>query len=477
MNFSFKLKAALVYILVFALPSCHSNPSTTPVLTPLNTTLSPSPNYTIEEIDQPHPTDQILAEAIIAPTVDISMMNVSLKQELYFSWAAEGGPDSPSSFSGCTTKLFEQYGVSDESRQEFFTNGIVPSELIGTSVSPFFSSSVDYDIYLCIYGFPEDAILTIELYTPEDTLCVSQDVRVSDYYYLAIGEITEVDFALDWPRCSHAGQWTLFVKSAGISLKKTIWINQYEITRLRASILCDSPDGYISVQGARYPPGESRLLGVYGDCSGGNYDDGYASTCALLESYLIEISNEGSFDVLLTPNLLGEYIVVPIERDTPPDYGGVEYYSLSPGVIYYPEVCDYLRDEAIFNVIKQFNADQTLAVRTLDSQILHNTCTAECLSWNTDYIDELREDNLYEVQEQLAFEVTLIDILDNVATVTTRETWRTQKHDWTTHECLYHQPTFDTQQTYILVYSDQGWKVSRNDFDTPVPADQPGCLE
>jgi hypothetical protein len=93
------------------------------------------------------------------------------------------------------------------------------------------------------------------------------------------------------------------------------------------------------------------------------------------------------------------------------------------------------------------------------------------------YVNELREGNLYEVQEQLAFEVTFIDILDNTATVTTRETWRTQKYDRTTHECRYHQPTFSTQQTYTLVYDDGVWKVSWNNFDTPVPADKLGCLE
>jgi hypothetical protein len=437
-------------------------------------TPAPTPSHTIDEIDQPRPTAQLLEGATIAPTVDISTMNISLKQELYFAWAAEGGPTSSS---GCTKELFTKYGVSYESQQEFFTDGVVPPELKGIQISPFFSGAVDDKIHLCIHGFPEDEIITIELYTPEETLCMSQDVRISDYYYQAVGEVTEVYFTVDWPRCSSAGQWTLVVKSTDTSLRESIEINWKDMAKLSASSLCDSSDDHISVRGMGYPHGESRFLGVYGACYDNGENWGREIACKLLEAYLIKIDDDGSFDVLLPSNLSSEYIVVPIIGDDSPEDGGFYDWTLNPGIIHYPEICDYLREEEVVNVIKKFNEDQTLAVRTLDSQILQDTCTDECFSWHVDYINELREGNLYEVQEQLAFEVISVDILDNTATVTTRETWRTRKHDLTTSECRYHQPTFSTQQTYTLVYDSGVWKVSWNNFDTPVPADEPGCPE
>jgi hypothetical protein len=242
------------------------------------------------------------------------------------------------------------------------------------------------------------------------------------------------------------------------------------MAKLGASRLCDSPDGYVSVQGVGYPHGESRLLGVYGACSVWSFE----RTCKLIEAYSIRIGDNGSFNVLLPSTSSGEFIVVPIMGNDSPDTGG-DSYGLSPGVVYYPEARSCRRKEVV-EAIKQFNEDQTLAVRALDSKILQDICTNECLSWHIDYINELRESNLYEVQEQLAFEVSSVDIFDNTAMVTTRETWRTRKYDRTTHECRYHQPTFSSQQTYILVYYDgRGWKVRRNNFDTSVPADKPGC--
>jgi hypothetical protein len=332
MSVRIKFRVAFVCILVFVSLSCNSVPlATEPVLIPDSTTLSPSPSNTIEEIGQPRPTAQILEKPAIAPTVDISMMNIGLKQELYFTWGAEEGPSS----SGCTRKLFAKYDVSRESVHEFYVSGAVPPELKETTVSPFFLRSVDDEIHLCIYGFPEDEIITIELYTPEDTLCVSQEVRVSDYYHLAVGEITEVDFAMDWPRCSQAGQWALVVKSARVSLWKPIQISWEDMAKLSASRLCDSPDSYVSVQGVGYPHGESRLLGVYGACFSPDQD--YEKVCELMESYSIRIGDDGSFDVLLPPNLSGEYIVVPIMRDDPPEIGRSLGSLLTPGVIDYPE--------------------------------------------------------------------------------------------------------------------------------------------
>lgn len=130
-------------------------------------------------------------------------------------------------------------------------------------------------------------------------------------------------------------------------------------------------------------------------------------------------------------------------------------------------------EDLIENVIRQYNSDQTAAVRNLDVQILQATCTGNCYAVNRDYIDELTQNNLYEVQEQLAFEVVSISISGNTATVVTNETWRTFKYDHSTNDCRYHQPTFHTRQTYILIREGNQWKISQNDFDAP--NDVPGC--
>jgi hypothetical protein len=133
-----------------------------------------------------------------------------------------------------------------------------------------------------------------------------------------------------------------------------------------------------------------------------------------------------------------------------------------------------IRDQVV-NVIRRFNADQTTAVQELNLDILRDTCTGRCFMAQREYMEQLIRDNLYEVQEQLNFEVLNIDVSGNTAEVVTTETWRTAKYDRSTHECRYHQPTFVTQQTYTLVREGGTWKISWDNFDTPAPADIPGC--
>lgn len=134
-----------------------------------------------------------------------------------------------------------------------------------------------------------------------------------------------------------------------------------------------------------------------------------------------------------------------------------------------------LTEHEVVDVIRRFNADQTTAVRNLDLEILRTTCTGGCYSSNRAYMNQLIKDNLYEVQEQLGFEVVSVHVSDNAAMVVTRETWRTAKYDRSTHECRYHQPLFTTQQTYTLVREGTTWKIAEDRFDTPAPADVPGC--
>jgi hypothetical protein len=132
-------------------------------------------------------------------------------------------------------------------------------------------------------------------------------------------------------------------------------------------------------------------------------------------------------------------------------------------------------EEEVVHVIRQFNADQTAAVRELVVNALGSTCTGRCYAEQQRYIDQLIRDNLYEVQEQLGFDVLSIHVSGNGATVVTRETWQTKKYDRDTHDCRYHQPAFTTQQTYTLVREGSVWKITWDSFDTPAPTDVPGC--
>jgi len=129
----------------------------------------------------------------------------------------------------------------------------------------------------------------------------------------------------------------------------------------------------------------------------------------------------------------------------------------------------------VVDVIRRFNADQTTAMRDLNLDAVRSTCTDRCLVAQREYMEQLVRDNLYEIQEQLDFEVLRVDVSGDTAEVVTSETWRTAKYDRSTQECRYHQPTFVTQQTYTLVREGGTWKISWDNFDTPAPADIPGC--
>jgi len=340
-------------LLLFVIVSCNSVPSEEePTIS--SEIDNPTPINVGEAQHEPPPSTAQIPEApVVAPTVDLHNTNINLKQELYFTGGAERGDD----LSSCERGLFEKYEVSDENERGFVIDGIAPPELKEIQVSPFLFSwtgiaalpevwtdNNDTKLYLCIYGFPEDEIATVELYTPENELCASWDIHISDYYYLKVGDVTIVDFVTEWPRCSHAGQWSIAVKSTSVSITDSIEIDWHQMAQLSVSNFCDSSDNYISVKGVGYPFGETRILGVYGNCFWGDSDRGYVYTCELLASHIIDIDETGKFDVLLPAYSLGEYIVVPIMKEEPPNYGGHEMWFVTPGIAYYQGNCDSNRD-------------------------------------------------------------------------------------------------------------------------------------
>lgn len=359
-----KSLCAFVCFLAFITASCSSPPSAgEPTLT-LDVIAKPSTtpekigstpvNLVKEPTKQLQPTAQTLQGPVIAPTVDVNTIDINLKQELYFDWGAEQGDGFSSDDSNlptCTHWLFEKYGVSSRSISEFFVNGVIPAELKSERVPPFFQQQVGVNdnLHLCIYGFPEDEIVTVELHAPGNSLCVTREVHVSEYYYLAIGHVTVVDLLIGSPWCSYAGKYSLTVKSASAYITEPIEIRWDQTAKFSVSCASNDFSGvYESVTGAGYPPGETRLLGVYGTCSAPGEGPGGAIACDLLAAYMISIDDSGRFEVLLPLDLseLGaEYIVVPQIEDYPPAYGGHTDLYLNPGVVrYYSTDCDSIRD-------------------------------------------------------------------------------------------------------------------------------------
>lgn len=132
-------------------------------------------------------------------------------------------------------------------------------------------------------------------------------------------------------------------------------------------------------------------------------------------------------------------------------------------------------EDEVINVVRRFNADQTVAVRELNADLLRATATGKWLRLQVNYIEQLRRQNLYEVQQQQGFTVIAVRVRGGTATVVTQEIWRTAKFDRDTHQCKYHQPLFTTTQTYTLVKEGDSWKITEDIFEPDAPADVPGC--
>lgn len=132
-------------------------------------------------------------------------------------------------------------------------------------------------------------------------------------------------------------------------------------------------------------------------------------------------------------------------------------------------------EDEVVNVVRRFNADQTVAVRELNADILRATATGKWLRLQINYIERLRQQNLYEVQQQQGFTIISVRVQEGVAKVVTQEIWRTAKFDRDTNQCKYHQPLFTTTQTYTLVKEGESWKITEDIFEPDAPADIPGC--
>ncbi|MDW8403775.1 hypothetical protein [Chloroflexus sp.] len=72
-------------------------------------------------------------------------------------------------------------------------------------------------------------------------------------------------------------------------------------------------------------------------------------------------------------------------------------------------------EDEVVNVVRRFNADQTIAVRELNVDMLRATSTGKWLRWQTIYIEQLRQQNLYEVQQQRGFTVLSVRVRGDTA--------------------------------------------------------------
>lgn len=115
----------LIYAIVFILVACGSDLESVE-----STIIVPSSSADPEATSMPQSTRiQLTASALEQPTnqptVDMSTINIDLKQEIFFDWGAEQGGmvlDIPV----CVDKLFTAYQVSDEDRGKFAIDNVIP---------------------------------------------------------------------------------------------------------------------------------------------------------------------------------------------------------------------------------------------------------------------------------------------------------------------------------------------------------------
>jgi hypothetical protein len=147
----------------------------------------------------------------------------------------------------------------------------------------------------------------------------------------------------------------------------------------------------------------------------------------------------------------------------------------SPVKVITPDPLSAAPEDQVVDTVRRFNADQTVAVRDLTPSLLAVTTTGRWLTFQQRYIQDLVDNNLFEVQAQIAFTVNDVNVEGSTATVVTEETWQTTKYDRTTETCYSHQPTFTSTQTYTLVQEENAWRISQVRVSPAFPDDISGC--
>jgi peptidoglycan hydrolase-like protein with peptidoglycan-binding domain len=205
--------------------------------------------------------------------------------------------------------------------------------------------------------------LKSSLYTPDKKLYLSQELRVNDYYYLSMGDITIVPYSIDWPRDSFAGQWSLTINSENATLEESIEIHWTDLAQFGIDTKlgsCYEKDQKVLITGNGYEPNTKHPLGIYIPDGQADIDDhperGFLKY-TLVYQELLTINEQGRFESLIPlsafPNeqsATSDYnstyfcIVVPVEEA--PEYGGHEMFYTEPGVVCYwhEGICRFNQD-------------------------------------------------------------------------------------------------------------------------------------
>lgn len=329
----------LVYAIVVSLVACGSDlESIEPTIIAPSSSISPEvtsmPQSTRIQLTTPS-----LVQPTTQPTVDMSTINIDLKQEIFFDWGAEqGGMVSDIPF--CVDKLFTAYHISDEDRVKFTIDNVIPPQLRDRDIQPFFLRD---ELDLCIYGLSDSEVLTVTLYTPERQVYASRQLEVSDYYYLSVGDITIVPFSFKWPSGFPAGQWQMTIESTSTRFEELNDLANFSISGGFNG--CYESDQAVLISGKGYKSNITRLLGIYirdGSADSGEYIGALRYT--LVYSRFIQINEQGAFETSIPISSFPEErfcLVVPIEEA--PEYGGHEGFFTVPGVECY-DICRFERD-------------------------------------------------------------------------------------------------------------------------------------
>lgn len=345
-----------VFVSIFVFCGCISN-AEEPNLATIEPVISqPSLGPTlIIETPSPLSLNPTLAYDIPQPTTDFSNINVSLKEELFFDWGAENaGIVYP--IPECVELLFYKYEISEEEKSSFVVDGTIPLKLRNMNVDPFIirlypsnSSGSGEDFFdnldSCLYGFPKDAIAEVTLYTPQGQSYSSQQVKINDFYYLSVDNITVVPLSIGMPYGADAGQWRLVAQTSGVEAGQNLEVTWHDLAGLVSfEILSNEGDCYFDnqdliVRGSGYEPNMRRPLGIYyylKDSTDGSIVYKLDSTQWVLTD------NQGVFEVTIPGSKLSSgddrvCLVVP-GNDVAPEYGGWFGAFFSPGVVCY-DVC------------------------------------------------------------------------------------------------------------------------------------------
>lgn len=319
------------YLLLFAV-SCGSGAATeTPFTIAESSTAAPGsePAATLQHAVSQPTLPVVKQPAPQATVADIGIVNINLKQEVFFDGGAEMGSAVPR----CHEILFNKYQVPIEAQEEFVVNQVVPPQLREIGSSTFFLAPevLQDSLDLCIYGFPNDELIEIRLYNPDGQYVSSKTLDERDYYYSAIGDITIVDVPMYLPRSLPGGQWHLTVTSASAKVEgplDVVWSAQTGISIVDLSHTdpfndlpnggaCYSAPHEVFVAGNGYEPNKKRPLGVY--TSTGRTDGGIAvrEIYELVHSQLVTVDRLGTFvtAIPVASSVAGTYcIIVPISE-------------------------------------------------------------------------------------------------------------------------------------------------------------------